>query len=179
MPERNFHEPLRRPGITLIELAVGIAVAAVVGLVSAGLFKAAIKTYNYTYRETNALSGARKAFDGSGSRSGIIWTGRSAASVQSLSSSSLALIPPDKSTATFFVSNLNLYQLRLGAQTLQGPAISSASFSYYNLDAAGRVMVATSPASATFVTALLKMTGSGPNNKTYISFSGAQLRNHP
>ncbi len=179
MPDNRFHQPLSRSGFTLMELVIGIAVAAVVGLVSAGLFKAGLKTYNYSYRQTSVLAGARRALSGSGSLPGVIWAAQSASSVTALSGSSLTLAPPSASSITYQVSGGNLYQTTSGVRTLQSVSVSSAVFSYYNLDSSGLIMVSTLAANATFVTMQLTLTGKSANDRTYNFLGGAQLRNHP
>ena len=178
MPDNSFPRPPRRRGFTLLELAVGIAVIAVVGLVSAGLFRAGLGTYNYVSRETGVLTSARNAMSGSGSTLGVIWAGQGASAVQSLSGSSLALLIPGASTMTFLVSGGNMYQSQSGSQTLLAAAVGSAVFSYYNLDGAGHIIVSTSAASANFVTMQLTLTGRSAKDKTYNFLAGMHLHNH-
>jgi len=172
-----MHKPITRRGFTLLELAVGIAVAGILALVSAGLFKAGIESYNYAYRQTRVIFGACRSFSGSGSRLGIIWMTQTASSVTDLSASALTLISPASTNVTFSALNNGLYRTQNGEQLLQADSVSAAEFRYYNLDTAGRIVVSTSASSAVFVTAKMSMSGIGAKDKTYNFMSGARLLN--
>ena len=173
------HEPLKRGGFTLLELVIGISLAGVVGLVTAGLFKAGLKSYNYSYRQTRIISSARKSLVGDGPRSGMIFAAQGAVSVDSLSASSLTVTPAGDFSTTFFVSGDNLYRSRLERDTLQADMVSSVTVSYYSMDDIGHIMVATAPAAASFVTSQIIMKGKLSYDKKYTFVSGARLHNNP
>ena len=173
------HEPLKRGGFTLLELVIGIALAGVVGLVTSGLFKAGIKSYNYSYRQTRIISSARKSLAGDGSRSGMILAAQGAVSVDSLSSSRLPVTPAGDFSTAFFVSGDNLYRSRLERDTLQADMVSGIAVSYYSMDDTGHIMVATAPASASFVISQIIMKGKLSYDKKYTFVSGTRLHNNP
>lgn len=177
MPEHSFNQPLNRRGFTLAEVVIGCALAGVVALVTAGLFKAGFVTYNYVYRQTRTLSGARKAISGDGSHFGLVWASQSASSVGALNPSTLTLVPPAGVNTVYSVMGGQLFQSYLGVQTLQAEPVSEMAVSYYNLDGSGRIVVSTAAASASFVTTRLVMRGRSQNDKTYNFISGARMRN--
>lgn len=158
---------------------VGVAVSGVVALVTAGLFKAGLLTFNYAVRQNYALSSARKALDGDGPRYGMVWMSQGASFVETLAASSLTVAAPNALPTTFAVHGQDLYQSQLDVKVKHAEGVSSVALNYYNLDDAGRIVESTSPASATLVTALVSIRGKDPRRKTYEFFSGAQLRNHP
>jgi|GEM_PF-1534226 len=177
MPEHHFNQPLNRRGFTLAEVVIGCALAGAVALITSGLFKAGFVTYNYVYRQTRTLSGARKAILGDGSHFGLVWASQSASSSGSLSPSVLTLVPPAGVNTVFSVQGGQLYQSYLGVQTLQAEPVSELAVSYYNLDNSGRIVISTVAASASFVTTKLVMKGRSQNDKTYNFISGARMRN--
>lgn len=179
MHGHHTYQPLKRRGLTLVELSVGIALAGVVALVSVGLFKAGLKSYNYSYRQMRMLTSARKALAGDGTRSGMIQAVQSAVSVDALSVSSLAVTPAGDFPTIYFVGDGGLYTSRLATQALQAEAVSSMTVSYYNMDADGHIIVATAPASAAFATAQITMKGALASDKEYSFMSGAMLHNKP
>jgi hypothetical protein len=173
----HLHQPLNRRGITLLELTVGIALAGVVGLVSAGLFKAGIKSYNYSYRQTRIISSARKAMAGDGPRLGMTLATLNASAVDALAVSSLTVTPAGDFSTTFLLSDGGLYRHRLATRSLQAESVTGLQVAYYNLDAAGRIMVSTSAASAAYVTTQIELKGARPGDKTYNFAAGALVRN--
>lgn len=179
MPKYRCNQPLNRRGLTLAEVAIGSALIGVVALVTAGLFRAGMLTYNYVYRQTRVLAGARKALSGDGSHFGIVWAAQSASSVSALDAARLTLVPPLGVNTWFFVSGGKLYQSYLSVQTLQAEPVSSLAVNYYNLDDSGRIVVSTVAASAAFATAQISMRGNAPKDKAYNFISGARLRNRP
>ena len=170
---------MRPRGFTLVEAMLGIAVAAVVGLVSARLFQAGLKTYQFSVRQGAALAAGAAAMRGEGARQGMLPTARAAKYVQSLSATSLALVSPTSVVTTFYVSSGTLLRTQSPGTTLALVSdVGPLSVNYYNIDGAGLIAESTVTALATMVTFSLGVKGlpsSGPN----ILFSGAQLRNHP
>jgi prepilin-type N-terminal cleavage/methylation domain-containing protein len=164
-----------RRGMTLVEMSVGIAVLSVITLVTAALFKAAIKSYNYTINQVNVLSNARKALEGEGAEHGMAWESMGASSVAGLDAGTLALNGPSGPTTTFALSGTTLRRTRLLDARDQAAGVASLQIAYYSLDAAGGVVESTSAADAAFVTQTLSMRGLG--GKTYLFFSGESLRN--
>jgi prepilin-type N-terminal cleavage/methylation domain-containing protein len=168
---------MKRSGFTVMELVIGLAVAAILVTVSAAMFQAGIKTYSYTARQNAALKAATTAFDGQGSVEGIVRAAHAASSVGGLSTTSLVLVSTD-TTTTFSFSGTTLTQASTATYILSTD-ISSVTYSYYNIDAAtGRLVTSPTASSATLVTAYLKVNGLMGTQKTYSFFTGAQLRNH-
>lgn len=162
--------------MTLVELAVGIAVLSVICLVTARLFKAGIQSYNYTLSQVAALSNARKAIDGDGAAHGMVWAAREAASLSDLSADALTLKTSEGPALAFSVSGQVLRQTRLLDSRDQAKGVAGLQLTYYNLDDQGRIVESTEAASAVLVTSALTLRG--PRDKTYRFFSGARLRNH-
>lgn len=178
MHGHHLRQPLGRPGLTLIEITVGIAIAGVVGLVSAGLFKAGLKSYNYAYVQTRALTSARKALAGDGPNFGMMWAAQNGVSVDSLGISSFTVTPAGDFSTVFSVSNNGLYKLRLATKALQAESVGALTVNYYNIGANGLIMASTAPSAATLVTTLVTTRGALTSARTYNFFSGAQLRNY-
>lgn len=178
MHGHHTYEPLTRRGFTMLELVVGIALAAVIGLVCAGLFRAGIKSYNYSYRQTRVIYSARQAMAANGARLGMIWAAQTAASVDSLSVSTLSVTQPGDFSTSYLISNKNLYACRLAAKDLQAESVSTMTVSYYNLDANGHIMVSTAPEAVAMVTTQISMQGSTARDRTYNFMSGALVRNN-
>lgn len=176
MLRHSSRQPL---GLTLVEFAVGIAIASVVGLVTAGLFKAGILTYQYTVLQNTALTAARQALLGEGRRRGMLWTLQEARSVGSLSASSLTVSPPQESQATYLVKGERLLKVQLGVENEQAKGVSSLQVSYYSLDGQGRIITSASEATASLITVAVSLKGWRPSQKAYSFYSGAVLRNHP
>jgi len=177
-----MHKPLRsfgRRGVTLVELVVGIAVAGVLALITAGLFKAGLESYDYSYRQGYSIFAACRGFAGNGSKVGLIWSAQEAKAVSALSASSLALLSPSGTAILYTLSGNELRQTNAGVQELQAKPVTAVSFDYYNLDSQERIMVSTAPEAATLVTARLKVVaGYGARAKTYNFMSGARLHNN-
>ena len=165
-------------GFTLVEMAVGIAVTAMIGLIIAGLFKAGIQSYRYSLRQTLVLANARKAIDGDGGARGLIWSGQEAQATSDLSADGVTLNLPTVASRRFLVANQALFQSQMGSENKQADGITSMQAVYYNLDAQGRIMESASAASASLITTLLTMRGSGAD-RSYQFFSGARMRNRP
>ncbi len=167
-----------RAGFTLVEAMMGVSLAAIVGLVLAGLFKAGLDTYNYTMRQSLVLTSYRKASAGDGPRRGMVWSAQDAVSVAELSASTLTVNPSAGSALNYTVAGGSLWRSQAGTFGVQAPAVTALEVNYYNLDAAGLVIESTAAASATLATTLTTMQASG-KYKTYVFFSGGLLRNHP
>lgn len=166
-----------RRGFTLVELMVGIAISAVLALVIAGLFKAGLLTARYSLGETQVLSQARAGLIGTGKIKGVLWQTQEASSFSTLSSTSLALGYAAAASISFQLSGRSLLQSQLGVDQALASGISTMTFAYYNLDAAGRVMESTAAESAALVTAEIVLPGD--RGKNYAFLTGARLRNKP
>lgn len=176
MPDHARHQPLNRRGVTLVELLVAVTTAAVIALVSAQLFKVAVMTYNYTYRQNAALSAFRGTLSGVGSHKGVLEASRTASAANSLAAGSLSV--STNAVTTSFVLSTGTVVSAVSTTTYRlGDAMTTLTVAYYNLDSSGLVMVSTSAGSATFVTTLMTLTNSA--GKTFRSYAGARLRNHP
>lgn len=156
---------------------MGIAIASVIGLVCAGLFRAGIKSYNYSYRQTRVLYAARKALAGDGPRLGLVSASQNAASVDSISSCTLTVTPEGGFSTLFQSDGAALYASRLATKSLQAEAVTSVSAAYYNMDANGRIMVSTSPDTVELVTVQVTMKAAPGSQHTYNFTSGAIVRN--
>lgn len=166
-----------RRGFTLMELMMGVAIASVLALVVSGIFKAGILTSRYSLSQTRILSEARAALIGTGRIKGVLWQAQEGSSFMTLSSTSLAVGYASAASISFRLSGLDLLQSQLGVDQKAATGISSMTFSYYNLDAAGRIMESTAAASAALVTAAVVLPGD--RGKNYNFFTGAALRDRP
>lgn len=166
-----------RRGFTLVELTMGVAVAALLALTVSSLFKAGILTARYSLGQTQVLSSARSALMGAGGVKGIVWETQEASSFSTMSSSSLALGYSAGPTHSFRLAGRNLLQNELGSDRTIAAGVSSVTFGYYNLDSAGRVMQSTAAESAAMVTAEIVLPGD--RGKTFSFLTGARLRNKP
>jgi hypothetical protein len=160
-----------------MELMMGVAIAAVLALVVSGIFKAGILTSRYSLSQTQILSEARAALIGTGKIKGVLWQTQEASSFSTMSSTSLALGYAGAASISFRLSGRDLLQSQLGVDTKVTTGISSMTFTYYNLDAAGHVMESTAAVSAVLVTATAVLPGE--RGKNYNFFTGATLRNKP
>lgn len=157
---------------------MGITIASVIGLVCAGLFRAGLKSYNYSYRQTRVLYSARKAMSGDGPRLGMASAAQMASSVDSISTATLTVTPAGDFSTTFSSERGGLYMARLANKSLQAEAVTSLKAAYYNIDAAtGRIMASTAPVSAELVTVQVTMKGAHGGEHTYNFFSAALARN--
>lgn len=158
-------------------MAVGVAVAGIISMSLAGLFKAGLRTFAYTLRQHFVLSNSRKAIAGDGNRVGLVWAASDAGAVTALSSSTLTLSTGGGSALSYSVAADNLVSTHLGVSKEQARGVTALELRYYNLDGSGRIMESTAAASAVFSTALATLAGS--REKEYSFYSGAGLRNHP
>lgn len=156
---------------------MGVAISATLALVVSALFKAGILTSRYSLGQTQILDEARTALVGSGRVKGVLWQTQEASSFTMLSSTSLALGYAGAASITFRLSGKDLLQRQLGVDQKVTTGISEMAFSYYNLDAAGRIMESTAAASAALVTATIVLPGD--RGKNYTFFTGAVPRNKP
>jgi len=156
---------------------MGVAIASVLALVIAGIFKAGVLTSRYSLAQTRILSEARAALIGTGKIKGVLWQTQEASSFSTMSSTSLALGYAGAASITFRLSGKDLLQGQLGVDQKVTTGISSIAFSYYNVDAAGLIMESTAAASAALVTASVALPGE--RGKSYTFFTGASLRNQP
>lgn len=156
---------------------MGVAIASVLALVVSGIFKAGIMTSRYSLSQTQILSEARTALIGTGRVKGLLWQVQEGSSFATLSSTCLAVGYAGAASISLHLSGKDLLQNQLGVDEKVTTGLSSMSFSYYNLDDAGRIMESTSAVSAALVTATLTLPGD--RGKVYTFFSGAGLRNQP
>lgn len=168
-----------RKGFTIAELTVGVACAAVISLVSAGLFKAGVSTYNYTIRQNSVLIAAANSLSGDGSRLGILSSTRQAKDVGSLSATTLVLVSTAGATTTFALSGENLNRTENSLTTQLATGISTVTYRYYNLNpSTGLIMESTAAVSAAMVTANLVVKGKYATQRNYLFYGAARLRNH-
>lgn len=172
-----MHKPLTRKGFTIIEVTAGLAVAGVLALVAAGLFRAGLRSYVYSVRQTGAVLAACRSFSGYGAQSGVLWSAREAVSVAGLSASSVTLVQVDSSTVAFSAFNGGFYRAAGAYTTRLAEGVDTAAISYYALDSNGRVMVATSAAGAVLVAAQVGAQGPSANEKPYTFTAAARLYN--
>ncbi len=177
MPRHHRHQPLNR-GVTLIELLIALTTAVTIATASVLLFKVAIRTYQTTARQTLALGSIRNSFSGDGSSTGMLEALRVGKTVSSLGGSTLVVVSTSGVSTTFSLSGGNLSRVDGSGTDVLAGSISTMTFAYYNMNSSGLIMQSTAAASATMVTAQLTLTGTG-DQKTYVSFGGARLRNHP
>jgi Tfp pilus assembly protein PilV len=174
----RVHESMSA-GFTMLEALLGIAVASIIALASAGLFKAGIMTYNYTARQNDILENARKALSGDASKRGLLWAARTAPTVQALNANTLVVADVGGVTSTTFsLTSQNLNYTNASGTFKLADKITAISFAYYNIGPDGRIQVSTAATSATLVTASLTLTGKNASQREYKAFSGARLRNH-
>ena len=156
---------------------MGVAIASVLSLVVAGIFKAGILTSRYSLSQTQILSEARAALIGTGKLKGVLWQVQEGSSFSTLSSTSLAVGYASAASISFRLSGKDLLQRQLSVDQKVTTGISSMTFSYYNLDAAGHIMESTAAVSASLVTGTAVLPGE--RSKNYTFFTGAALRNKP
>lgn len=165
-------------GATMVELIVGIAVAAVISLVSASLFRAGTKVYTHTMRQNAVLADASKALDGQGSTVGMLWATRRSMRVSALNGGSLVLLSTGSVTTTFSLAGGKLWDTTGSVTTKLADNVTDLGVNYYTVDGAtGLVSESSSAVSASFVTVGLTMSGYNVAQTTYSFFSGARLRN--
>lgn len=177
MPRHSRHQSLKR-GVTLIELLIAMTTAVTIATAATLLFKVAIRTYQTTARQTLALGSIRNALAGNGSSPGMLEAARLGKTLSSLGGSPLVVLSTSGVSSTFSLSGTDLYRADSAGSTVLAGSISTMTFGYYNMNASGLIMQSTAAASATMVTAQVTLTGTG-TQKTYVSFGGARLRNHP
>ena len=168
---------MNRKGVTVIELVIALAVGATVAIVTAALFKAGLKTFQYTARQNAALYSATTAFDGDGNNHGMVWMTHAAQSVSALTSTKLIVVSAASVPTVFSISGGKLYKVSISTH-IQATDVSSMTITYYNMDTSGLIAESTVASSATFATFLLQVSGLTGTQKTYNFFTGAQLRNH-
>lgn len=168
---------MKNNGFTLIELIVGIAACAVLSLVVAGIMRAGLYTSNYSLRQTLILANSRKAIEGDGRLLGMAWALQESQAVRELSPAGLDLAPASGSSVQYASDDGALTRTELGVTRRLAQNISSIEARYYALDEQGYVRETADASSAVMVTTLVAM--KSPNGRTYVFFSGAQLRNHP
>jgi prepilin-type N-terminal cleavage/methylation domain-containing protein len=168
-------------GMTLIELLVGVATAAIIASILAKVLLLGMKTYDYSSRQTASLTRTRKALTGDGVRTGILGSSRGAYAFSTVSSSSVTVLSSSTAVATtFYVTKGKLYRTKSGSTVVQADSVNGITFNYYQ-STNGIISSTTVASSATMVTALVSVTtgtaSSGAQN-AYSLFSGAQLRDH-
>ncbi len=169
-----------KKGMTVIELLVGIATAAILVSVCAKVLQLGIVTYGFARRQNESLTRTRKAVAGDGSRAGILETSREGYQFASLPVSSVTVLAsPTSAAANYYLKNGNLYRTVSGAGSVLADQVNSLSFDYY-MSSNGLVSSTTVASSATMVTATVTIgSGTTVEQKVYTLFTGAQLRNHP
>jgi len=162
--------------MTLVELVMGLVIIAVIAGIITGLFKAGIKSFHYTLRQTLVLANARKAFDGDGSAHGLLWQAREAGSVNTLGASTLHVDSPQGFPVQYTLSDGVLWNIQRGDQTEQAKAVTAMQTKYYHMSDQGIITESVDASSATLITVFLQM--EAPRKKSYSFFSGGQLRNY-
>ncbi|MDD5627807.1 MAG: hypothetical protein PHU21_01995 [Elusimicrobia bacterium] len=166
-----------RPGVTLVETAIGVALLGTAVLVLSALFSAGMKAYNYGMRQTLVLYQARRALFGEGWRQGMLPAAMGASTAASLDAAKLDLVCGG-SGLQYYSDGSVLLRATAGGALEQAKAATALQVDYYNLDSAGTIIVSTAPASALMATALLQFQTRG-QSRNYKFFSGAGMRNHP
>lgn len=166
----------RVKGLTLLELVLGIAILAGLGLVLLPLLKGSILLSGRSAEEVFLLSNARKVLTGSGPFKGILWKTQQAARVMEADPKSLSLVGPDEGTMTYLLSGKGeLVELSPVTNQVRATGLEGLSFSYFARDDDFHVYETTSPAAAS----LLVLSFSLPAKARKIRFlSGAKLENH-
>lgn len=174
MRQHRVYQSLKSKGVTLVELMIALAVMGlVVGVVST-LLLTAVKSFNFTLRETSSLTNSRQAFDANRSRRGLLWQARDARAIGALSGSGLTVNLTDGSTVQYTLTNNGLMKTSGAAVVTQALNINSMEVKYYGVNSQGLVVESTSPALALMVTAWIQIP-QAKKNATF--FSGASLRN--
>lgn len=155
---------------------MGLSAALVIAGVTALLFKNAIATYNYTYRQSLALARLRDASVGVGAKKGLLESARIAKQISALTGGQVIFVSTAGANTQFSITGTDLYRTEGGVSTQLSQNVSSMSLTYYNMTSAGLIMQSTAANTASFVTAYFKVTGTG-TQREYASFVGARLRN--
>lgn len=158
---------------------IGVGIAAVIGLVVAGMFRAGMISFRYAWRQTTTLAAARNALDGKGSLYGLATAIQNASSVTSLSSTTLSVVPAGAATTQYYVVRAGtgpaLVQTQLTVEQKVADGVSSLDAHYYNLDTAGRVVESTAANIAQFAT--VQITFQETNKSTFTFFTAGRLKN--
>lgn len=162
--------------MTLVELAIGIAISGALGLVVVGLFKAGIVTYQYSMNQLISLTHSREALNGVGDYKGVSAAVRGAQSIKETLAAELAIVPPQGSSIRYYVENSKLYRSELEVPRLQAAGVKDLRIKYYGLDDAGRLKEEGASDSVVLVAAFLTLAGSPQDS---VHFSGTALRNRP
>ncbi len=171
---------MNRRGMTLIELLVGMATAAILVGVCAKVIQLGVVTYGYASRQNASLTKTRKAMTGDGVRAGILGSSREGYAFASLQTSSVSILSSSTPIVTmYYVANGNLNRSRSGTTIVQADGVNSLALNYY-MATGGLISSTTNVSSATMVTALVTVgTGTASSaQKPYALYTGARLRNH-
>lgn len=163
--------------MTLLELVIGIAVLAVMGLVLAGLLKGSIVSSGRSAEVVFLLSNARKALNGGGSFGGMMGDAAQAQAVGSVAPDALTLVDREGVRIAYTLSSAGeLTQTSLGTSTVRAQDISGLSAQYYGRDAGYHVFEASDPSAVDLVTVSFKVPG---KSRTVRMLSGSRLMNRP
>lgn len=156
---------------------MGLSAALTIAAVTSLLFKNAIATYNYTYRQSLALARLRDASQGVGANKGLLEVARQATQVSALTGGQVIFVSTAGTNIQFSVTGTDLYRTEGGVASQLSQNVSSMSLTYYNMTSAGLIMQSTAANTASFVTAYFKVVGTNSSQRDYASFVGARLRN--
>ncbi len=165
--------------MTLVELVIGIALAASAATVCASMMKAGLQTYLYALRQNSILAEGKSALFGSGSLLGIEASARQSAYFVALSSGDLNLQFAAKPSVRYSVAYQTLIQTASGLSTRQAQTVTALNLNYYNMDDNGRIIESTSAARASYMTVMVVFGKLNSGGRSYMMYSGAQSRNHP
>lgn len=180
MPIHHLQQSLARRGrrgLTLLELVLGLALTALVGLVAARMMILVARTSQYTFREMTALSSSRKALLEAGAWRGMARAAREASAYVGLSSTTLALTLPGPHDVLFSTAPNGLVQLYDASSSTQAAEVTGLSITYYHIvSSTGFISEAVMPSSATYALIRVTMTGKS-RQKSYDMTTGAYARN--
>lgn len=177
MPRHHHNQSLSR-GFTLPELAVGVLLLGMAGLVGARMLMALAKGSVYTARQSAVLAQSRRALVNSGGERGMVWAAQEAREIRSLSTATLQLVVPGPVNVDYdVVASSVLVKTEGGLANVQASYISSMTVSYFELDANGLIVQSTVAANASLVQFVLAVKGKTSRDRTYSILSGAWLRN--
>lgn len=166
---------LQDRGVTLVELVLGIAVAATLSLVVARMFQSAMVSSRWSALEITLLTNARKALAGDASFRGLVLDGQSSVQVTTPTASALGLVDSLGVSTTYTLSaSGNLLSTKQGAAAVRASGLSELSFAYYAVDSSYLIFVSTYGQGTHLVTMSFNLKR---GSKKVAFFGGANLRN--
>ena len=168
--------PCGSPGLTLVDLVIGIAALGTLSLMIAYMFRASMISYQSSYRHATLLQNSRKAMTGEAAFRGMILESNFSQYVTTPSVSQLSLVDRLSVATTYSLSAAgNLVSEKQGTMTSRAEGLSSLSMRYYTRSYQYIVSESTEPSQARLVTFSFKE--KRKNGTTVPFYSGGGLRN--